>query len=41
MSLEGLAEAIQQDPSDIVRALFMKGIMLSMNQVGGGPSRQG
>lgn len=36
MSLEALAEAIQVDASDIVRSLFMKGIMLSMNQVGGG-----
>ena len=34
MSLEALAEAIQVDSSDIVRSLFMKGIMLSMNQVG-------
>ncbi|KAF6256183.1 hypothetical protein COO60DRAFT_1296299 [Scenedesmus sp. NREL 46B-D3] len=33
MSLEALAEAIQVDPSDIMRTLFMKGIMLSMNQV--------
>jgi len=33
MSLEELAEKIQVDPSDIVRTLFMKGIMLSMNQV--------
>jgi hypothetical protein len=33
MSLEALAEAIQVDPSDIVRSLFMKGIMLSLNQV--------
>lgn len=33
MSLEALAEAIQVDASDIVRSLFMKGIMLSMNQV--------
>lgn len=33
MSLEDLADAIQVDPSDIVRSLFMKGIMLSMNQV--------
>jgi hypothetical protein len=36
MSLEALAEAIQVDASDIVRSLFMKGIMLSMNQVGCG-----
>lgn len=36
MSLEALAEAIQVDSSDIVRTLFMKGIMLSLNQVGGG-----
>jgi hypothetical protein len=36
MSLEALAEAIQVDASDIVRSLFMKGIMLSMNQVGAG-----
>lgn len=38
MSLEALAEVIQVDASDIVRSLFMKGIMLSMNQVcvGGG-----
>ena len=35
MSLEALADAIQVDPSDIVRTLFMKGIMLSLNQVGG------
>jgi hypothetical protein len=35
MSLEALAEAIQQDPSDIVRALFMKGIVAGMNQVNG------
>lgn len=34
MSLEALADAIQVDPSDIVRTLFMKGIMLSLNQVG-------
>jgi hypothetical protein len=34
MSLEALAEAIQVDASDIVRTLFMKGIMLSLNQVG-------
>lgn len=33
MSLEALADAIQVDPSDIMRTLFMKGIMLSMNQV--------
>lgn len=33
MSLEALADAIQVDPSDIVRTLFMKGIMLSLNQV--------
>lgn len=36
MSLEALADAIQVDPSDIVRTLFMKGIMLSLNQVGEG-----
>ncbi len=35
MSLEELADALQVDPSDIVRSLFMKGIMLSMNQVRG------
>jgi translation initiation factor IF-2 len=34
MSLEQLADLLQVDGSDIVRALFMKGIMLSMNQVG-------
>jgi hypothetical protein len=34
MSLEALAEAIQVDPSDIMRSLFMKGILLSLNQVG-------
>lgn len=33
MSLIQLADMIQEDPSDIVRTLFMKGIMLSMNQV--------
>lgn len=33
MSLEALADAMQVDPSDIVRTLFMKGIMLSLNQV--------
>lgn len=33
MSLEQLGEIIQVDASDIVRSLFMKGIMLSMNQV--------
>eukprot|EP00775_Hariotina_reticulata_P003388 gene3388-3661_t len=33
MSLEALADAIQVDASDIVRTLFMKGIMLSLNQV--------
>lgn len=33
MSLEALADAIQVDASDIVRSLFMKGIMLSLNQV--------
>jgi translation initiation factor IF-2 len=33
MSLEELAEVIQVDPSELVRTLFMKGIMLSMNQV--------
>jgi translation initiation factor IF-2 len=33
MSLEQLADLLQVDPSDIVRSLFMKGIMLSMNQV--------
>lgn len=33
MSLEELAEQIQVEPSEIVRSLFMKGIMLSMNQV--------
>ena len=33
MSLEALAELIQVDPSDIVRTLFLKGILLSMNQV--------
>ena len=33
LSLEALADTIQVDPSDIVRTLFMKGIMLSMNQV--------
>jgi len=32
MGLIQLAEMIQEDPSDIVRTLFMKGIMLSMNQ---------
>jgi hypothetical protein len=50
MSLEALADAIQVDPSDIVRTLFMKGIMLSLNQVrtavfflkvGGGAPRGG
>lgn len=34
MSLEDLADVIQVDSSDIVRTLFMKGLMLSMNQVG-------
>lgn len=34
MSLEQLAELIQVDASEIVRNLFMKGIMLAMNQVG-------
>jgi translation initiation factor IF-2 len=33
MSLEDLAAAIQVDPSEVVRTLFMKGIVLSMNQV--------
>jgi len=33
MSLEALALAIQVDPSEVVRSLFMKGIILSMNQV--------
>ena len=33
MSLEELADLIQVDASDIVRTLFMKGVMLSMNQV--------
>ncbi|WIA43897.1 hypothetical protein OEZ86_010304 [Tetradesmus obliquus] len=33
MSLEALADAIQVEPSEIMRTLFMKGIMLSMNQV--------
>lgn len=33
MSLEELAEKVQVEPSDLVRLLFMKGIMLSMNQV--------
>jgi hypothetical protein len=33
MSLEQLAETVQVEPSDLVRMLFMKGIMLSMNQV--------
>lgn len=32
MSLMELADIIQVDPSEIVRNLFMKGIMLSMNQ---------
>lgn len=33
MSLEDLAYQVQVEPSDLVRTLFMKGIMLSMNQV--------
>ncbi len=33
MSLEELADALQVEPSEIVRTLFMKGITLSMNQV--------
>jgi len=33
MMLEDLAEALQEEPSELVRTLFMKGIMLSMNQV--------
>ena len=33
MDLQELGELIQVDPSEIVRTLFMKGIMLSMNQV--------
>jgi hypothetical protein len=33
MLLEELAERVQVEPSDLVRTLFMKGIMLSMNQV--------
>lgn len=40
MSLEALADAMQVDPSDIVRTLFMKGIMLSLNQVGSGGGGQ-
>lgn len=32
MSLEELADKVQVDPSELVRTLFMKGIMLSMNQ---------
>ncbi|KAG1676523.1 hypothetical protein FOA52_000066 [Chlamydomonas sp. UWO 241] len=33
MMLEDLADALQEEPSELVRALFMKGITLSMNQV--------
>ena len=34
MSLLDLAEKVQVEPSELVRTLFMKGITLSMNQVG-------
>ena len=33
MSVMQLAELIQVDPSEIVRSLFMKGLVLSMSQV--------
>ncbi len=34
MYLEELADALQVDSSELVRTLFMKGIMLSTNSVG-------